>query len=375
MCINIINAHSLQSIQTECQKHSCMIVIDAGSTGSRLHLYAYDQEIATLSADNIQELYVRKINPGIASIPLTEIAINNYLSNLLRDLTVDNIPIYFYATGGMRLHPKILQDRYFTLLANWFKQHQEYRVMDLRVISGNEEGVFGWLAVNEILGRLSGNNQSLVGLLDLGGASTQLVFPINNISYVAPEDLQHVNIAGQDVVLFVHSFLGLGSTEVLNRFKNQSSCMPKNYPMDKGLTGEGDAYTCATVLTKNLNNDYKVQHIVQQLVQSNSIESWYTLGTVSAMTKKPPFLLPRNEFSAKSLFEQGNQEICNMQWPDLQIRYPNDSYMQYNCLISAYYYALTVNGYGINAEQKISTMPSETETDWTLGVLVALVLS
>lgn len=50
----------------------------------------------------------------------------------------------------------------------------------IRVISGGEEGAFGWLAVQYLAKRLKGMENSgkgLLGVLELGGASTQITFP------------------------------------------------------------------------------------------------------------------------------------------------------------------------------------------------------
>ena len=46
------------------------------------------------------------------------------------------------------------------------------------------EGVYGWIAVNYMLGRfdhnfIEPNRQTTVGALDMGGASTQITYEVN----------------------------------------------------------------------------------------------------------------------------------------------------------------------------------------------------
>ena len=361
----------VKSLQNECSVRSCSLIIDAGSTGSRLHVYAYDQSLDSIAKINIDELHVMKIKPGIASLPLNQDEVNKYLTQLFQGIDLKNIPVYFYATGGMRLLDQNLQDDYFLLLKNWFAEHQQFNLIDLRVISGSEEGVFGWLAVNKSVGALDDLQQPLVGVIDIGGASTQLVFAVNDLDTFATEDLQTIKLGDREIRLFAHSFLGLGSNEIIKRFENQPTCMPQNYPLKSGISGQGDAVVCANLIANSINKYDNVKKRVHSLMEHNQIDHWYTLGSVSYMVKNKPFMFENKSITARMILTQGNDEICKLSWSDLVTQYPNDDYIKNNCLMSAYYYALTVDGYGINPDQNISVMPNSVETDWTLGVILS----
>ena len=355
-----------QDFTTPCSINQCTIVVDAGSTGSKLHVYSYSSS----APSQINELYVKRIQPGIASLPSTQSAMNDYLSQLFQDVSVQKVSLYFYATGGMRLHSQAEQEKYFTLLHNWFSQYPQYQLIDARVISGSEEGVFGWLAINNALTHSSSADGSSVGLLDIGGASTQIVFPVQNTQNIAPEDLVSVNVNDHKVNLFAHSFLSLGSTEVVKRFQGQSLCMPQNYPISNDILGMGDGYACANLITKNINEEYGVNRRVSKVVATNSIDRWYTLGSMSALIKNKPFVFWQNQITAQELIDQGNQSVCHVDWTELHSQYINNEYMKNNCLLSAYYYALTVYGYAFNSDQSIYIMPTQDEQDWSVGVLL-----
>ena len=180
-----------------------------------------------------------------------------------------------------------------------------------------------------------------------------------------------MKLGSRDISLFSHSFLGLGSTEIVNRFKEESSCMPQNYPLTTGF-GQGNGFACASLIANSINQYDNVSMRVGQLVANNQIDHWYMLGSISSMIKKQPFVFSNDATTAQSVLNQGHNEVCQRQWSDLVAQYPLDEYMKNNCLISSYYYALTVNGYGFNAEQQVSVMPTVDETDWTLGVLVSI---
>ncbi len=61
--------------------------------------------------------------------------------------------------------------------------------------------------MNYKLGRLNGDLQSLTSVLDMGGASVQVAFPVQHPEEIDSRDLVKVNASGQTISLFVHSFL------------------------------------------------------------------------------------------------------------------------------------------------------------------------
>ena len=97
---------------TACTEHQCIAVVDAGSTGSRLHIYAYDLD-ETNSPIHINEVWNKKIKPGFATIEANANTIDAYLSVLMSNSPEEHMPLYFYATAGMRLIPQAKQKKYY----------------------------------------------------------------------------------------------------------------------------------------------------------------------------------------------------------------------------------------------------------------------
>jgi len=98
-------------------------------------------------------------------------------------------PIYLKATGGLRALPRpyrlrlmrVVRKLFFNTTFNPFMFEAEHA----RVISGEEEAIYGWTAVNFVKGTLLANSEGTgqvkkpaltYGVLEMGGASTQIGF-------------------------------------------------------------------------------------------------------------------------------------------------------------------------------------------------------
>ena len=92
------------------------MIIDAGSGGSRMHIYSWKPRIfdvvpPPISFPEDSELWTDMITPGVNSLHNDAVQIGNHLAQLIdfaklklvneKDQYGD-FPIYFYATGGMR---------------------------------------------------------------------------------------------------------------------------------------------------------------------------------------------------------------------------------------------------------------------------------
>lgn len=152
-----------------CQQHQCLAVVDAGSSGSRLHIYAFDLD-KTKSPIAIHEVWSKKITPGISTLSYSESELNAYLNRLFLEAPDKKMPIYFYATAGMRYFPAAIQDTLYQRIKSWLGTHGDWQVMDARTISGKEEGVFAWLALNYNHGQLQAIDKPLSGVMDMGGS-------------------------------------------------------------------------------------------------------------------------------------------------------------------------------------------------------------
>ncbi|KTD64933.1 hypothetical protein [Legionella shakespearei] len=352
-----------------CKEHQCIAVVDAGSTGSRLHVFAYDTD-DTNSPVDIHEIWNKRITPGFASIEPNANTINVYLGTLLAGAPPEHVPVYFYATAGMRLLPASKQKRYYDELSSWFSRQSQWRLIEAKTIMGSDEALYDWLSVNYHLGTLQTAQTQSVGVMDMGGASVQIVFPIRKNSATNSRSQVEMDLYGQHFNLYVQSFLGLGQTEMSHHFLNSPSCFSNNYPLPDGDAGQGNAFSCEQEVSKLMTEVHKVNNQIQPLLAANPVDSWYSIGGISNLADSSFFHFENSQLTNQNLIQQADLEICHQQWDEINQRFPEDDYVSQYCLFSAYYYALMVEGYGLYPDQTINYIPKDENLDWTLGVVL-----
>ena len=141
-----------------------------------------------------------------------------------------NFPIYIKATGGVREMPYIQRENVMATVRNYLLNSTNcpffFRGDFARVISGEEEGVFSWTGVNLLMGTLIDSNnrghgtaQPIVdtyGVLDLGGASTQISFFVQSQDIL--EGLFKMQLGSQrHWNVYTRSFLQFGHVSARKR--------------------------------------------------------------------------------------------------------------------------------------------------------------
>lgn len=358
------------SASTMCPENRCIAVVDAGNAGSRLHIYSYDLD-ATNTPFKIKNVFSKKIESGLASIELNQASVNRYLSLLFSDVPEQNIPVYFYATSGMRKLSFSRQQAYYAKLTQWFTMQSQWQLVTAKTLKSQEEALYGWLAVNYELGRLSSPRVPLVSVVDTGSASVQVAFPLKNTRSINPDDYIDINIYGRHISLFTHGFLGLGQDEIRSQYLDNMDCFPKHYPLPNGSSAAGDFQRCEQRVKPLINDIHRVDHIMKLMIQSNPDHTWYIIGGISEMLQERPFFFEGDVFTNLELAQYANQQVCQQDWAVLGTLFPKNKYLFANCLNVSYFYSLFVDGFGIDQTQPIHYISNKTSTnDWTLGVVL-----
>ncbi|XP_011538678.3 ectonucleoside triphosphate diphosphohydrolase 1 isoform X10 [Homo sapiens] len=138
-------------------------------------------------------------------------------------------PVYLGATAGMRLlrmESEELADRVLDVVERSLSNYP-FDFQGARIITGQEEGAYGWITINYLLGKFSQktrwfsivpyetNNQETFGALDLGGASTQVTFVPQNQTIESPDNALQFRLYGKDYNVYTHSFLCYGKDQAL----------------------------------------------------------------------------------------------------------------------------------------------------------------
>lgn len=244
-----ISSYENKNIHDEqTSKFSYGVVIDCGSSGSRVFIYYWPPHTGNknelLKMKQMIDLDgnpVRlKIKPGISSFGDKPRNASSYLLPLLR-FAAHHIPhkkhhetpLYILATAGMRLLPKQKQDDIMKNLRSEIPKLTKFFFTNSQaeVITGKQEGIYLWIATNYILHRFDHSHDSTsnsevhdtthrkktVGTMEIGGASLQIAYEIpSNVS--VPADLGATINLGCDVhadsheyKVYVTTFLGYGA--------------------------------------------------------------------------------------------------------------------------------------------------------------------
>ena len=349
-----------------CEQHHCVAVVDAGSTASRIYVYAYDLT-AEQTPIHIEPIYVHKIEPGLAPVAADDVAVDAYVERLMSQVPHE-IPVYFYATAGMRLLPSHIQARSYKKITAWFSVHPQWSLKEARTISGEDEALYGWLGLNYHLHRLEDATQPLVGLLEIGGASAQIAFPLQHPEQIDPKDLRQIDVYGRHLTVFTHSFLGLGANEIFAHAQQHGACFPNGYLLANGESALGDANTCQHEMGDLLNQTYQVKTLTHAALTKSTIQDWYTVAAVTGMIGQKPFQLPEHAFTLHELLQQADDKLCHQDQQFLTQAYQGNQFILRNCLVASYFYGLLVHGFEFHEQQTIYYL-SDYDASWTVGCI------
>ncbi|MDF1678803.1 MAG: multidrug DMT transporter permease [Legionellaceae bacterium] len=369
LLLSIVSSFAFSAAIT-CPENHCIAVVNAGNSGSRLHVYSYELD-ASNTPTNIKNIFSNRVDPGIAAIELSQRAITEYLATLFSEQSNAKIPVYFYATSGMRMLSFARQQAYYAKIKHWFSKHPEWQLIDAKTLTSQEEALYGWLSLNYELGRLTSTTEPLVGVIDAGSASTQIAFPVKNTQHIHPNDYIKLHIYGRDISLFTHGFLGLGQDEIRNQYLDQTVCFPTHYPLPNGLQAAGNFPICEQKIKPLINEIHDVKKTVEEVIQDHPNQTWYLIGGISVMLQEKPFTFAHHQVTARALAEKANKQVCQQDWSVLGTLYPDNKHMFTSCLNASYAYSLFVEGFGMQETQPIHYISNKISTnDWTLGVAV-----
>ncbi|GMM57547.1 guanosine diphosphatase [Maudiozyma humilis] len=164
--------------------HQYVVMIDAGSSGSRVHVYEFD--VCTMPPTLIKETF-EMLKPGLSSFksdavgaaasldPLLEIALKAVPENK-RGCT----PVAVKATAGLRLLGEAMSSKILAQVRTHLEDDYPFAVVDgegISIMGGDQEGVYAWITTNYLLGNIGAESKrDTSAIFDLGGGSTQIVF-------------------------------------------------------------------------------------------------------------------------------------------------------------------------------------------------------
>lgn len=209
-----------------------VLMIDAGSTGSRIHVYKFnncgpipelEKEEFKMTEKSVGGLSAFKNDPVGAAKSLD--ALMAVAMEHVPDSLKKCSPVAVKATAGLRLIGKELADAILVEVRRHLEQDYPFPVVSaeqngVAIMDGSDEGVYAWITTNYLLGKIGGPDKSeTAAVFDLGGGSTQIVFeptfkgaPGGGMpEKLAPGDHKYeLDFGGHKFDLYQHSHLGYG---------------------------------------------------------------------------------------------------------------------------------------------------------------------
>ncbi|XP_069394183.1 ectonucleoside triphosphate diphosphohydrolase 6 isoform X2 [Paralichthys olivaceus] len=195
------------------------IMFDAGSTGTRLHVFKFQMENGEIRS-LAHELF-KAIKPGLSAYADDPEKCTSGITELL-DIAKSSVPqslwtvtpLVLKATAGLRLLPGEKANHLLDKVRALFLQSPFQSKDDsVSIMDGTDEGISAWITVNFLTGGLHGADSPTVGMLDLGGGSTQITFSPQDEKTIQTspiDDIRSFQMFNNTHTVYTHSYLGLG---------------------------------------------------------------------------------------------------------------------------------------------------------------------
>ncbi|XP_007573287.1 ectonucleoside triphosphate diphosphohydrolase 5-like [Poecilia formosa] len=236
------------------------VMFDAGSTGTRIHVYTFIQSNSEPLPVLDNEMF-HSIKPGLSAYADHPETAGETVRMLLKvaKKTVPRLdwkrtPLVLRATAGLRLLPAAKAQALLDQVQLVFDE-SPFLVPDnsVSIMNGTNEGILAWISLNFLTDHLNTRATKTVGILDLGGGSTQITFlPKLRTTIESAPDGDYVarfDFLNSTFELYTHSYLGNGlmaarlstlgalGAEGLEWQVFKSSCLPSKFRDDWSFGG------------------------------------------------------------------------------------------------------------------------------------------
>lgn len=416
------------------------VILDAGSSGTRVHVYRWlNTPRARYEAKDAIELnklpdlqtkpgYSKKIQPGISTFadhvadvgPQHLQSLLDHALKIVPENQIQDTPFFLMATAGVRLLEPAKQKALLDEICLYTQKHTKFSLsscqLHVQVISGETEGLYGWIAANYLLKGFETPNQGphgkrnhTYGFLDMGGASAQIAFEPNvtetekHANDLKLLRLRTLNGKMSEYKVFTATWLGFGVNQARERYVK--SLMDESYTKDahelldpclpSGLktsidgtpvadTHQGTALVGTGLFDECLRKNYPLldkdapcvdqpcllhgQHVpsidwnINQFVGVS--EYWYTMHAVfETVTKDEKY-----DFNS---YQKLVRDFCSEEWEDIKSsvqerKWGNDfdiKTAQRLCFKSSWLMTVLHDGIGVPRNSSKDVTPELNETD------------
>ncbi|CAN8305251.1 unnamed protein product [Cochlearia groenlandica] len=393
------------------------VVIDGGSSGTRVHVFRYRIESDKPVFDFGEKSYdSMKLSPGLSAyaddpegVRVSVEELVGFAKKRVSKGKLEEIEIRLMATAGMRLldlsvQEQILEVSRRVLSSSGFRFREEWA----SVISGSDEGIYAWVVANHALGSLGGEPLQTTGIVELGGASAQVTFVSSE--RVPPEFSRTITYGNVSYHIYSHSFLNFGQDvaheklwESLHNSDANSTrkgivtdpCSPKGYILDtnsqkdlSGFLAEERKFTTSLQAAGNFSKCRSATFAMLREGKEKCLYKHCSIGSTFTPNLKGRFLATENFFHTSKFFGLGEKDwlsemilagtrFCGEDWSKLKVKYPalKDENLVRYCFSSAYIVAMLHDSLGVALDDESIGFASKAgegdiPLDWALGAFI-----
>ncbi|KAK7853297.1 apyrase 2 [Quercus suber] len=372
-------------------RRSYAVIFDAGSSGSRVHVFCFDHNLQLVHIGKDLELF-KQLKPGLSAFANDPREAANSLQTLLdqaqavvpKDLR-PKTPVRVGATAGLRA---------------------------LKGDASNQ--ILQAVTINYLLGNLGKEYSNTVGVVDLGGGSVQMAYAISETDAAnAPkisggEDtyVKEMHLMGTKYYLYVHSYLHYGllaaRAEILKVSEGSSNpCILVGYHGSykyggteyKAFASSGSNMDeCRRIVSNALKvNESTCKHMKCTFGgvwnggggdgQKNLFVASFFFDRAAEAGFADPNLPIAKVHPAN--FEEAAKRACETKLADAKRIYPlvDEANLPFLCMDLVYQYTLLVEGFGLDPWQEITLVKQVkyqdalVEAAWPLGSAIEAVSS
>lgn len=198
-----------------------MLVLDAGSSGTRLHDFELAPGAATptLVADR-----AKKVRPGLSVYAEAPERVANHIGELLDTEWLKGLdastPVLLRATAGLRALPPgqasaLIDAVRAALSKSGFRFEAEWAA----IASGREEAGWAWVACNLLSGAFEEGETR--GIIEMGGGSSQVAMEAYGQKVAEADRFEFSTLTGRTYAVYAHSYQGFGLDYAQKRLQSE----------------------------------------------------------------------------------------------------------------------------------------------------------
>ncbi|XP_014520985.1 probable apyrase 6 isoform X2 [Vigna radiata var. radiata] len=356
------------------------IIVDGGSTGTRVHVFKYRSGRALHFGK--EGLASMRVNPGLSAFSEDPVGAGGSVSKLV-EFAKGRIPrvcwgeteIRLMATAGLRMLDSEVQERILESCRKVLR-NSGFKFMDhwASVITGSDEGVYAWIVANYALGTLGGDPLDTTGIVELGGASAQ---------NAAHDSWKEGLVSGK---------FGLASQSLQERLRIDP-CTPTGYSysaeslkLPPSSESEKVRYLSTVQTMGNFSACRSAALMLLQKGKESCSHQHCDMGSTFIPYLRGNFLATENFYHTSKFFGlrpkaylskliTAGQEFCGEDWLRLKEKYVshNEEDLLRYCFSSAYIVALLHDSLGIALDDervKVANQVGSIPLDWALGAFI-----